>query len=192
MRNILTCSCFKFQIEILISLCLHAVTGWRDAEVWPSCSSGMRGTAMCVWCCLLLCVERGKAPHAHCSYSGSLRAAVSWSSWGNVFSEHDFPALLLKSRVEPHSGDCISSVISNELHLLSNKVWSSMSGSEPKCVWSDLLKLSGGCYRSEWTRAGDSQAAASTSMQCPASLLQYWCGKGRDRCLSFRCMLQSC
>lgn len=40
-----------------------------------------------------------------------------------------------------------------------------MSGSEPKHVYSDLLRLSGGCHRSEWPQAGHGQAAPLCSVQ---------------------------
>lgn len=88
---------------------------------------------------------------------------------GVMFSQNTISQLCSwKSHIEPHSGNCISSVISNELHFLSIKGWSSVS--EPKHVWSDLLGLSGGCHRLEW-----SQLVLARQQPAPPCSVQLLC-----------------
>lgn len=61
--------------------CMLGVSGSRDiggVMLLQQLSNGQ--SAACVWRCLLLCVERGKALYPHCNYSRSLRTAVSRSS----------------------------------------------------------------------------------------------------------------
>lgn len=128
----------KYQNGIL-SARHHRLKGYRRCGTPAECG-------VCLIAAFLVCVEVRKAFYSVVITQGVLEYLSVMFSHNTISHVCSW-----KSHVVPHSGNCISSAISNVLHLLSDCSSVSEQGAH---AWGDLWRLSGEGCGFEWSQAG--------------------------------------